>query len=321
MRNMNVDINKVHHRIMHLPDITPDHKEAMMSAFDLRCYNFSNRVQFFIRPFTPVSVTGTHCDLNCKHCSTHYLEHMVDAASHDLYHIAADLASRGEKGILLSGGSRQDVSVPTYEQGDAIRSLKSDFGLKISAHTGLVDREQASRLRDYGLDMALVDVIGSEGSIHDVYGLKGTSDDYDATLANLAAEGIALAPHIIVGLHGGELDGEFRALEMVRRYNPEVVVIVVFIPTDGTDYGNAQKPDINDVVEVITTARIMFPSTPLSLSCVRPGGRYRSILDEYALLSGVDRIAVPGRHCYRTAGEMGLDIMEVDTMCCSYGGV
>ena len=318
--SMNFDVSKVHQRIMGMQDIKPDFKEAMKSAFDVRCRNFSNRVQFFLHPFTPVSVTGKDCDLNCKHCSTHYLEHMADAASNDLYHIAADIVRRGEQGILLSGGSRPDGSVPTYEHEDAIRSVKSAFNLKMSAHTGLVDKEQASRLRDYGLDMALVDVIGSESTIQDVYGLNRTPDDYESTLTNLAAEGISLAPHIIVGLHGGKLDGEFRALEMIRQYDPEVVVIVVFIPTGGTEYSTARKPDINDVVEVMTAAREMFPSTPISLSCVRPGGRYRSVLDECALLCGLDRIAVPSRHCYRTAGEMGLDIIEVDKMCCSYGG-
>ncbi|MDW7775981.1 MAG: radical SAM protein [Methanosarcinales archaeon] len=317
---MSFDIYKVHHRIMDMQDIKPGQKDAMKSAFDVRFHNFSNRVQFFPQPFLPVSVTGTHCDLNCKHCSTHYLEHMADAASNDLQHIAGDLARRGENGILLSGGSMHDGSVPTYEQGDAIRSLKSAFGLKISAHTGLVNREQASFFREYGLDMALVDVIGSESTIHDVYGLDRTPEDYNTTLSHLADEGIPLAPHIIVGLHGGKLDHEFRALEMVRQYDPEVVVIVVFIPTDGTKYRTVQKPDINDVIEVMTAAREMFPSTPLSLSCVRPGGRYRSLLDECALLCGLDRIAVPSRHCYRAAGEMGLDIIEVDRMCCSYGG-
>lgn len=316
---MDFDIGKVHHRIMDMQALKPGIRDAMKSAFDVRVHNFSNRVQFFLQPFTPVSVTGTRCDLNCKHCSTHYLEHMADAAN-DMRHIAGDLAGRGEHGILLSGGSRYDGSVPTYEHIDAIRSLKSVFGLKISAHTGLVDREQASCLREYGLDMALVDVIGSECTIRDVYGLQKTPDDYNNTLTNLAAEGIALAPHIIVGLHAGKLDGEFRALEIVRQHDPVVVVIVVFIPTDGTQYGRVQKPDINNVAKVMTAAREMFPSTPLSLSCVRPGGRYRSILDECALLCGLDRIAVPGRHCYRAAGDMGLDITEVDKMCCSYGG-
>ncbi|MDF1557103.1 MAG: hypothetical protein P1P80_02825 [ANME-2 cluster archaeon] len=317
---MDFDICNVHHHIMDMQGIKPHLKESMKSAFAVRSRNFSNRILFFTRPFKPVSITGTDCDLKCKHCSAHYLEHMVDASSNDLFLIAADLDRQGEQGMLLSGGSRCDGSVPTYEHGDTVRSVKSAFHLKISAHTGLVDPQQAASLRDYGLDMALVDVIGSESTIQDVYKLDRTPRDYESTLSNLAAEGIALAPHIIVGLHGGELDGELRALEMVQQYDPEVVVIVVFIPTGGTEYSTARKPDINDVVEVMTAAREMFPSTPLSLSCVRPGGRYRSILDECALLSGLDRIAVPGRHCYRTAEELGFDIREVDRMCCSYGG-
>jgi uncharacterized radical SAM superfamily protein len=69
---------------------------------------------------------------------------------------------------------------------------------------------------------------------------------------------------------------------------------------------------------VITKAREMF-DVPLSLSCVRPGGRYRSMLDGYAILSGIDRIAVPSKSAYSTAKELGLNIVEISKMCCSYG--
>jgi uncharacterized radical SAM superfamily protein len=317
---MNFDISRVYQLIRELKGLDESLKDAMISAFDVRYRTFKNAVQFFPHPFTPVSITGTHCDLDCKHCSTHYLEHMVDAHANSLYHIASNLIKRGEKGVLLSGGSRLDGSVPTYEQQEIISSVKSLFHLKISAHTGLINRQQALKLKGYGLDMALVDIIGSKNTIHDVYGLTKTPEDYDITLAHLSNQGIALAPHIIVGLHGGVLDGEFKALEMVRKYDPDVVVIVVFIPTQGTDYEDAPKPDITDVIRVITSAREMFPSTPLSLSCVRPGGRYRSMLDTYALLSGIDRVAVPSRQCYQTAEKLGLVITEIDNMCCSYGG-
>lgn len=317
---MTFDIDLVRSRINDLDNVNPSLKEDMLEAFDVRYRNFSNKVRFFPKPFTPVSITGTSCQLDCKHCSGHYLEHMVDAASNDLSGIAGELARRGEHGILLSGGSRTDGSVPTYEHGEAIKDIKTRFNLKLSAHTGLVDEKQASQLKAYGLDMALVDVIGSRDTISEVFGLDRTPEDYERTLSNLAGAGISLAPHIIVGLHGGRLDGEFRALEIVRMYDPDVVVIVVFIPTHGTGFENLPRPGLEDIIAVITTARQMFPATPLSLSCVRPGGRYRSVLDEYALLCGVDRIAVPSRNCYRTAGEMGLEILEVESMCCSYGG-
>jgi uncharacterized radical SAM superfamily protein len=317
---MNFEITNVHKLIRELEGLDESIKDAMISAFDVRYRTFANTVQFFPHPFTPVSITGTHCDLNCRHCSTHYLEHMVDARANSLFNIATNLAESGEKGMLLSGGSRLDGSVPTYDRQEIISSIKSLFNLKISAHTGLINWDQAFKLKSYGLDMALVDVIGSRNTIHEVYGLNKTPQDYDITLSHLFNLGIALAPHIIVGLHGGVLDGEFKALEIVRKYDPEVVVIVIFIPTRGTDYKDAPKPEITDVIRVITSAREMFPSTPLSLGCVRPGGRYRSILDRYALLSGVDRVAVPSRHCYQTARELGLTVNEIDNICCSYGG-
>jgi len=129
-------------------------------------------------------------------------------------------------------------------------------------------------------------------------------------LEELSAAGIPLAPHVIVGLHYGELKGEFRALEMVRKFDPEVVVIVVFIPTKGTVLEGAAPPKLEDIVKVITKAREMF-DVPLSLSCVRPGGRYRSMLDRYAILCGIDRIAVPSRSAYSTADELGLKIVEI----------
>jgi uncharacterized radical SAM superfamily protein len=135
---------------------------------------------------------------------------------------------------------------------------------------------------------------------------------------HLSSFGIRLAPHIIVGLHNGELQGEIRALEIIRKFDPEVVVIVVCIPTKGTASQGAAPPGIQDVVKVITKAREMF-DVPLSLSCVRPGGRYRSTLDQYAVLSGIDRMAVPSRSAYRTGLDIGLNIIEIPKMCCSYG--
>lgn len=317
---MAFDMERVVKRILDLEGVDEELKNDMISAFGIRYEHFSNTVRFYPRPFTPVSVTGTHCDLRCKHCSSHYLNHMIDATSHSLEHIAADFAGRGERGILLSGGSRADGSVPTYEYADLIRSIRERYHLVLSAHTGILNRQQASKLKSYGLDMALVDVIGSEETIRQVYGLDRAPVHYDRTLAHLSDFNIPLAPHIIVGLHEGRLDGEFHALELVRPYDPDVVVIVVFIPTEGTDFENMPNPAHSDVIRVITAARQRFPKTPVSVSCVRPGGKYRSQLDEYSLLSGVDRVAVPSRQCYQTAGELGLDIIEIDKSCCCYGG-
>ncbi len=292
-------------------------KASLAKAFARRIELSGNIIHFFKEPFTPISLTGTGCSLQCRHCNSYYLNHMLDGSPGKLYSQATHLANIGKKGILLSGGSTPDGSVPTYEHADVIRKIKYDLNLKISAHTGIVNYEQAQALSTY-LDMALVDVIGDDETIHDILGLDACTQDYENSLKELSAAGIPLAPHVIVGLHNGELRGEFKALEMVRKFDPEVVVMVVFIPTKGTALEGATPPKLEDVVKVITKAREMFDE-PLSLSCVRPGGRYRSMLDRYAILCGIDRIAVPSRSAYTTARELGLDIVEIPEMCCSYG--
>ena len=292
-------------------------KKEILELFHLRLSAFSNEILFYNEPFTPISITGTDCELNCKHCEKHYLEHMIDGSCGRLRAAAESLAREGRKGILLSGGSRLDGSVPTYEFSDEIRQIKEDTHLKISAHTGIVNRKQVESLVSW-LDMALVDCIGSDRTISEVLGLPNTVCDYEDTLKYLTEADIPIAPHIIVGLGSGALDGELRALEIVRRYDPAAVVIVVFIPTRGTGCADASPPALEDVSAVIAKARQIFPQTPLSLSCVRPGGRYRSRLDRCAILSGVDRIAVPSRSAYRLCGEIGLEIREVGDMCCSY---
>ncbi len=297
-------------------DIDATAKASLCRSFERRLELSGNVIFFFREPFTPISLTGTRCSFSCKHCDSHYLHHMIDGSGGKLYSQASRLAEDGAKGILLSGGSAEDGSVPTYMHADEIIRTKKYTNLKISAHTGIVNHLQAEALSKY-LDMALIDVLGDDGTIRDILGLDASAIDYEKTLGHLSAYGIPLAPHIIVGLDKGKLKGEFRALEMVRKFDPGVVVIVVFIPTRGTPLENAKPPAVSDVARVIVKARGMF-DVPLSLSCVRPGGRYRSMLDKYAILAGIDRIAVPTRNAYAVSRELGLDIIEIPGMCCSY---
>ncbi|KCZ70984.1 biotin synthetase-like uncharacterized protein [Candidatus Methanoperedens nitroreducens] len=313
---MHYDLSGAKHIIAAL-DADQDIKALMLKAFMRRVELFGIDISFFNEPFTPISITGTGCSLKCRHCDSHYLRHMLDGSGGRLYSQVSFLEDRGAKGILLSGGSAEDGSVPTYALADDIKNIKQDKKLKISAHTGLVNEVQAQKLSDY-LDMALVDIIGDDETIHDILGLDAHARDYERSLEYLSSSGIPLAPHIIVGLHNGRLKGEFRALRIVERFKPDVVVIVVFIPTKGTVLEGIRPPDIQDVARVITEARQMF-DCPLSLSCVRPGGRYRSELDMYAILCGIDRIAVPSRKAYTISRELGLNITEVPQMCCSYG--
>ncbi|MBN2251682.1 MAG: radical SAM protein [Candidatus Altiarchaeota archaeon] len=291
-------------------------------ACKLRQRFFGDRITFYTRPFTPVSVTGTKCDLSCKHCDKHYLKHMEQAhTKKELAKTMKRLARSGEKGVVLSGGGRPDGSVPTYEFAPELKKIKKETGLIMNAHTGIVTKKQARTLAGF-LDAALTDVIGDRETVKEVLGLDYGPEDYANTLKLLRDAGVKnISPHVIVGLHHGKTKGELAALNILKDIRPENIVIVVFIPTKGTPMEKDKPPEIEDVSKLIALARILHPETNISLSCVRPGGRYRTRLDAEAVKSGINKMALPSKSAYKTAEELGLEMEEIkEPRCCSWQG-
>ncbi len=289
-------------------------------AMKTRLRQFGEEIKFYRKPFTPVSITKNRCELNCKHCNKHYLEHMykVDDAG-DLLKLSKILSESGVNGVVLSGGSRRDGSVPTYEFTDTIKEIKEDTALTINAHTGILTEKQAKTIAEF-LDAALTDVVGDRETVKEILGLDYGPGDYLRTLNYLRNFGVKnISPHIIVGLYYGKIRGELRALDILRDIDPDTIVIVVFIPTKGTVMEDMDPPRIKDVAKIISIARLMYPKKDISLSCVRPGGRYRLKLDREAIKSGITKMALPSKSAYETAQELGLDVVEIrESRCCSW---
>jgi uncharacterized radical SAM superfamily protein len=272
------------------------------------------------KAFQPVSITARSCSLNCKHCNQHYLRHMLPASDPEkLLRLCKILRANHAPGVLLSGGSRKDGTIPLDEFADTIRKIKTETGLIISAHTGPVNYEKAKILVEAGLDIALLDVVGSVETTRSVYGVEITPDDYSKTLSALNAAGIPnISPHICVGLHFGQLKGEAKALEIVSHAKVSTIAIVVLIPTKATAMVDVLPSSPEDVAKVISIANLMFPNTPVSLGCVRPGKEYRSKIDEMAIRAGIGKLAIPTENSLRIARNLGFDIKSYnDTMCCS----
>jgi uncharacterized radical SAM superfamily protein len=272
------------------------------------------------KAFQPVSITARSCSLNCKHCSQHYLRHMLPASDPEkLFRVCKKLRANHAPGVLLSGGSRKDGTVPLDQFADTIRKIKRETGLIISAHTGPVGYEKAKILVEAGLDIALLDVVGSAETTRSVYGVEITPDDYSKTLSALNAAGIPnISPHICVGLHFGQLKGEAKALEIVSHAKVSTIAIVVLIPTKETAMADVLPSCPEDVAKVISIANLMFPNTPVSLGCVRPGKEYRAKIDEMAIKAGIGKLAIPTENSLKIARDQGLKIKSYnDIMCCS----
>ena len=268
--------------------------------------------------FPTISVTGSSCALNCKHCGGKVLETMNPASSpKKLWELGLKLKANGAKGVLVSGGCLPDGSVPLDEFTPVFERFKQKLGLTVFVHTGIIKHKTALALKDAGVDAALIDVIGSEDIIKSAFNLRVGVKDYTKSLKELSESKLDTVPHVIVGLNEGRLDGEYNALKIIQHnIKPSALVIIAFMPIKGTEMAQTIPPKAMDIARVTATARLMFPQTPLVLGCMRPKGKSRAQIDVLALKAGVDAVAFPSEEAIEYAKNNGYAI-AFSTFCCA----
>ena len=308
-------------------------KDLQSEAFRLRKAHFGNKLTFSLpgtvsyhdntlplqkNRFAAISVTGSHCDLRCGHCNGKLLESMVPAENPQTFLQVADrLRLNGAHGILVSGGADRNGAVPLKKFIPSIRELKERAPeFKVIAHTGLIRREAAEELKEAGVDQILIDVIGDDDTIREVYHLNKRVEDYEETLWMLKEVGHRLAPHIIIGHHFGELRGERRALEMVTRVGVETIVLVIFKTLNAPEKNHFKAPKPEETSKISAMARILNPDIPIRLGCIRPAHPWKATMEKGFIDSGVNTIAYPLQGTIDYAREMGLETKFIE-MCCS----
>lgn len=265
-----------------------------------------------------VSVTGPDCKLACDHCKAKILEPMIPARTPDaLWRVVNEQVELGARGMLLTGGSNHRNEIEYEPFYPVVRRIKDAFPeFRVALHTALVDANAAKAMEAAGVDVAMMDVIGSQDTITQVYHLKRTVDDFERSLETLVATRMKVVPHIVIGLHYGELLGEWHALDIVRRQQPDALVLVGVMP----QYASAQRPfrvpDPHRVGQFFLDARAALPDLPLLLGCARPAGLSKSLIDSYAVFAGLNGIAHPAEGMVELAARLGR-VVRVTPACCS----
>jgi len=265
--------------------------------------------------FPAFSLTAGRCALRCGHCRGKLLETMVPTETPAAL-LAAGRAARadGAVGCLISGGLDADGTLPLATFLPAIKGLKEETGLLVTVHCGMADEETARGLKAAGVDQALIDVAGDDGTLARVYGGALTVARTVRTLAALTAAGLAVVPHVVVGLDGGRIVGEYRALEIIKRFPVAGVVIVGLMPLPGTPMAAVKTPRPEEFARLFTRARLAMPEVPLALGCARRRGD--AGVDVWAVKCGVNSIAIPADAAVAWARDLGLEITWQDS-CCS----
>ena len=307
-------------------------RERIIQARELSWRNFGRKIQFYVPSFSyyknqcfrsspvlfpSISVTGSFCALNCKHCEGKILKTMIPAQTpNELIQVCHDIKKKGGIGCLISGGCLPDGSVPIYRFIDALAEIKDKLGLKIVTHTGLIDLLTVQRLKEAGVDAVLIDIIGSDDTIKEIYHLNASTRDYEESLEALSKSKIPFVPHVLVGLHYGNIIGELNALKMIAKFSPSALILIAFFPLKDTLMENVKPPSPESIIEVLVQARFMMPKVPLVLGCARPKGKHRDKTDSLAVETGVNAIAFPSKEAIKQAEFMGLEA-TFSPLCCS----
>jgi len=265
-----------------------------------------------------VSITGGECQLACDHCKAKILEPMIPARTpEELWRVVNREIENGARGMLLTGGSNRRNEVEYGPFYPVVRRVKDAFPeFRIAVHTALVDTDIAQRMEAAGFDCAMMDVIGAQDTISQVYHLKRGLADFERSLECLTATSMKVVPHIVAGLHYGRMLGEWNALEIVARHRPDALVLVVVMPFYASASRPFVTPDAREVGQFFLDARGALPELPLLLGCARPAGHVKTKIDAYAVMAGLNGIAHPADGIVELAARLEREV-RVSPACCS----
>jgi lipoyl synthase len=269
--------------------------------------------------FLNISITGSSCELQCRHCRGQLLKHMIAAAgSSTLISITEKYMQKSVlKGMLISGGFDSRGILDFSPLAEGMEEIKKRYPqLTIYVHAGFLDGRQALMLKQTGVDAVLVNLINSQKAIEEVYNLKGrTYRDYLDSIKVLKEHDLKVAPHIIAGLEKGKLSGEFRAVEDAVRLGADSIVFAVLKKASpGIDFPASAIPD-EAIIRLVGHARRLSADIGLSFGCARPPARDRHLLEIGLIKAGIDSIAFPSEKTVRYAVENKIAHTFVEKCC------
>jgi len=298
--------------------------KKLEEARELSWQRFGKQITFYLPgmfsydgvsgKYPAVSITGSQCALQCDHCRGTLLRPMIAATTPQiLIEECLRLAAKGSHGVLISGGCDEEGRLPWERFYGALGEIKRTTDLYVSVHSGLIDYPGALRLKESGVDQALIDVIGDDETFQNIYHVPFGVSRIISSLEALQKAALPIIPHIVCGLNFGKLKGEKSALAMLTKFDVKQLVIVSLMRIPGTPSWHRDVPP-EEIAELVAEARLSLPHALISLGCARQRGS--SHIDCLAIDAGVNRLALPSDEAVQRAVDYGLEISYQKT-CCS----
>ncbi|WP_288142934.1 biotin synthase BioB [Mesorhizobium sp.] len=263
-----------HHRMWTLEEAQALHdapfNDLLFRAQTVHRQNFDpNKVQLS----RLLSIKTGGCPEDCGYCS--------QSAHHESGLKASKLME--VKRVIAEATKARDAGATRYCMGAAWRNPKARdmdavvamvegvkaLGMETCMTLGMLDLEQASLLKQAGLDYYNHNIDTSERYYSEIISTRSFADRLD-TLANVRDSGIKICCGGIVGMGEEPVDRVDMLVTLANLpEHPQSVPINMLIPIEGTPLAEARPIKPIEFVRVIALARILMPKSHVRLSAGR----------------------------------------------------
>ncbi len=221
-----------------------------------------------------ISIKTGSCPEDCKYCpqSAHYnvdlkKEKLIDTLS--LENAAINAKKNGAERFCMGAAWKKLRNGKDLETViEMIKTVKS-LGMEACVTLGSVNKEQATKLKNAGLDAYNHNIDSSPEFYKKIISTR-TFEERLETIDIIRKAGINVCSGGILGM--GESWGDRAKMLKVlsdMNPNPESVPINALVPVKGTPLENKKIIDSIDIIRVIAVARIIMPKSRIRLSAGR----------------------------------------------------
>jgi biotin synthase len=223
---------------------------------------------------TLLSVKTGGCPEDCSYCpqSSHYetevgAEKMLDVDA--VLAAARQAKTQGSTRFCMGAAWREVKDGPAFDRVlSMVRGVK-ELGLEACATLGMVTEDQATRLKEAGLDAYNHNLDTSREAYRSIISTR-SFDERLKTLGAVRRAGITVCSGGIIGMGESIRDRCGMLVELARLDpQPESVPINALVRVAGTPLEHLPPVDPLDLVRMIATARIMMPRARVRLSAGR----------------------------------------------------
>jgi len=222
---------------------------------------------------TLLSIKTGGCPEDCKYCpqSSRYkteLESELLMKKDEVIAAARRAKENGASRFCIGAAWREPRGRAFEMVLDMIRAIK-DLDMEACATLGMLDAEQAKRLREAGLDYYNHNLDSDPEFYREIISTRSYDDRLD-TLRHVRAAGMSICCGGIVGMGESRCHRAGLIAQLARMQpHPESVPINMLVKVPGTPLQNVEALDPFEFIRTIAIARITMPASHVRLSAGR----------------------------------------------------